>query len=236
MSKLDEEKAAEVMIQNEVMNVDQNTEKQDNVKAFGEYSNGYKYSAKTIEHLEELMKQEKQKKASVGRSIPRRSATYGSQLESYGSVKKESPYEEPIPLPFEKNESKESIGTSNTAIGTSNIHTAEVHYLDGSKGYITGIDTGSKPKKQKEKYEIYDQKGNRMSFEDLCYLESLTTYVAVKQELPVNKDEELIVNIEELADELAEEGLKNKENTLKYHELLEKYKKLILKHERGKKE
>lgn len=57
-----------------------------------------------------------------------------------------------------------------------------------------------------------------------------------KEEIIIDKDEELIINIEELADELAGETLKFKENTLKYEELLNFYKTLILKHERRKKE
>ena len=60
--------------------------------------------------------------------------------------------------------------------------------------------------------------------------------VGLKKEIPLNKDEELIINIEELADELAEEALKNKDNILKYSELLNNYKKIILKHERRNKE
>lgn len=51
-----------------------------------------------------------------------------------------------------------------------------------------------------------------------------------------NKDEELIINIEELADELAEEAMKIESNTKTYQVLLEYYKKLILKHERQRKE
>jgi len=57
-----------------------------------------------------------------------------------------------------------------------------------------------------------------------------------KEPLSVTENEELIVNIEELADELTEEAMKNKDNTLLYKELLEKYKTLILKHERRNKE
>jgi len=52
----------------------------------------------------------------------------------------------------------------------------------------------------------------------------------------LNKNEELIINIEELADELANEALKIETNTLEYKDLLNKYKELILKHERAKKQ
>ena len=52
----------------------------------------------------------------------------------------------------------------------------------------------------------------------------------------LNPNEELIINIEELADELATQELTIPSNTLKYGESLEKYKKIILKHERRKKE
>lgn len=56
------------------------------------------------------------------------------------------------------------------------------------------------------------------------------------EEVVLNKNEELIINIEELADELANETLKTETNTLSYSELLNKYKELILKHERAKKQ
>ena len=56
------------------------------------------------------------------------------------------------------------------------------------------------------------------------------------EKIVLNKDEELIINIEELADELANEALKIETNTLEYKDLLNKYKELILKHERAKKQ
>jgi len=52
---------------------------------------------------------------------------------------------------------------------------------------------------------------------------------------PINKDEEAILNVEELADELANMELKLNPD-LKYEDLLEKYKKIILKHERNNKD
>lgn len=57
-----------------------------------------------------------------------------------------------------------------------------------------------------------------------------------ESEIVFNKDEELIINIEELADELAVENQKNKDDNKEYVELLKKYKNIILKHERAKKE
>lgn len=60
--------------------------------------------------------------------------------------------------------------------------------------------------------------------------------VKEKPEIIINKDEELIINIEELADELAIENQKDKNNNKEYVELLKKYKTIILKHERTKKE
>lgn len=53
---------------------------------------------------------------------------------------------------------------------------------------------------------------------------------------PVNPEEEIILNIEELANELAETELTNSGNKFKYEDLLEKYKKIIFKHERKRKE
>jgi hypothetical protein len=64
-------------------------------------------------------------------------------------------------------------------------------------------------------------------------------YIKKEEDKPyvISKDEELIINIEELADELAEKTLsENKDNTLSYKDLLEKYKIIILKHERKQKE
>lgn len=85
---------------------------------------------------------------------------------------------------------------------------------------------------------------------DTILLEDILTYIendvgiksianSIKKEEEkyeiTNKDEELIINIEELADELADKDLK-RDKTLIYNELLIKYKNIILRHERRKKE
>ena len=59
---------------------------------------------------------------------------------------------------------------------------------------------------------------------------------SVEKEIPINKEEELIINFVELADELALEVQKDKADIKEYTTLLSKYKNIILKHERTRKE
>ncbi len=59
---------------------------------------------------------------------------------------------------------------------------------------------------------------------------------SIEEDIILNKEEEVIINFVELADELALEVQKNKSDIKEYNELLIKYKKIILKHERTKKE
>ena len=79
----------------------------------------------------------------------------------------------------------------------------------------------------------------KKDFVPFPYMGEKTKATKVKKEeedIVINKDEELIINIEELADELAVENQKDKNDNKEYSELLKKYKKLILKHERTKKQ
>ena len=101
-------------------------------------------------------------------------------------------------------------------------------------------------KEQKAIYEELEKaielkKSSNASLFDEISLPSATdrykkNIIKKNEKIVLNKDEELSINIEELADELANEALKIETNTLEYKDLLNKYKELILKHERAKKQ
>ena len=96
--------------------------------------------------------------------------------------------------------------------------------------------TGTSSSKPSLKKKVVGKK----EFVPFPYMGQKPKAVKVKKEeeenIVINKDEELIINIEELADELAVENQKDKNDNKEYSELLKKYKKLILKHERTKKQ
>jgi hypothetical protein len=99
--------------------------------------------------------------------------------------------------------------------------------------------TGTGSKNSSSKPSLKKKVVGKKDFVPFPYMGEKTKATKVKKEeedIVINKDEELIINIEELADELAVENQKDKNDNKEYSELLKKYKKLILKHERTKKQ
>lgn len=121
----------------------------------------------------------------------------------------------------------------------------EKHFEDEKKKYIDNLGsvtiksrrTGSKltekpnlkNKKSEQDYKPFNY------FPTIPKPKPIEKKSAPEPEVSINKNEELIINIEELADELAIENQKNKGDIKEYKELLKKYKTIILKHERTKK-
>ena len=99
--------------------------------------------------------------------------------------------------------------------------------------------TGTGSKNSSSKPSLKKKVVGKKEFVPFPYMGEKTKATKVKKEeedIVINKNEELIINIEELADELAIENQKDKNDNKEYSELLKKYKKLILKHERTKKQ
>jgi hypothetical protein len=127
-----------------------------------------------------------------------------------------------------------SGNTYKASIDPSEVNNSEQNIYFGNEQNLKKEDTGIKYKRILPKYEkIVKLKEAAIIGKEPKLIKEEKPEISLDKS-PINKDEEIILNIEELADELAEMELKIN-SSVKYEDLLEKYKKVILKHERRQK-